>query len=239
MRHQAPRSPSSSSGFTVVELLVTAAIVAVVLGILTAFFAAQTRVGLSIQDRNEVENKLKAVAEIVMQDVQQAGSVATYASGVPEYAVDDLGPGCTRSVRSGCIVTSVDGSVVTTLYLTSLVRPDGSGWGLGGDAACRRVDYSITDNVFSRRDVRCDAWPAGFEGFDLASGITAVTVQFTCALPGDPFDDPSLCYDAGSYPREALITVKGESEGSRDPVASTVKLSTTVPNLRPPVSFGE
>lgn len=232
-------------GFTVVELLITAAVMVVILAVLTSFFATQTQVSTSVQERNQVENKLKTVAELVMQDVQQAGSVAIYASGIPTYAVDELGPGCSRSERHGCVVTSGDGNVVTTLYMTSLVRPVGGSWATGGAAACRRVDYDITDGVFSRRDVPCSSSPTGFEGFDLASGITDVTVHFVCGIaadpvagtPGDPFSDPSLCYAAGRYPREAVVSVTGVSEGSRDPIMSTVRLSTPVPNLRPPVVY--
>jgi|GEM_PF-6225601 len=245
MSHCVLPSMRSRSGLTVVELLIVAAIVVIILAVLTAFFAGQTRVSCGIQDRNELENKLKTVAELVMQDIQQAGSVATYASSVPTYALVELGPGCSRSERSGCVVTSGDGNVVTTLYLTSLVRPNGATWEAGKNAACRQVDYDIMNGIFSRRDVACDATPAGFEGFDLASGITDVTVQFTCGvvadeeseIKGDPFTDPSLCYAAKSYPREALISVTGVSQGTRNPITSTVQLSTPVPNLRPPVVF--
>lgn len=228
-----------AAGLTVVELLISAAIVGVILAVLGAYFGLQTRVGLDAQGRHEVDIKLKTVAELVMQDVQQAGSVATYTSGAPTYASSELGPGCSRNTRSGCVVTSGDGNVVTTLYLTSLVRPVSGTWAVGGPAACRRVDYDITDTVFSRRDVPCEASPSGFAGYELASGITEVTVSFNCDLPGDPFTDPKDCYDAGSYPREALISVTGVSEGSRRVFSQTVELSTPVPNLRPPVVFDD
>lgn len=225
------------AGFTIVELLIVAGIMVTLLAGLGAFFALQSRVGERTQDRNEVENKVREVAEIVMQDVQQAGSVATYIDGVSNYAAAQLGANCSRSVRSGCVVTTGGGNVVTTLYLTSLVRPAGGSWSAGGAAACRRVDYDITDEIFSRRDVSCSDTPSSFDGYDFASGIQDVQVQFTCNLEGDPFTNPTLCYDAGSYPREALIRVVGVSENSREPFTTTVELSTPVPNLRPPVDF--
>lgn len=232
------RESIRQAGFTVVELLVTAAIVGVVLATLTTIFVTQTRVSERTQDRNEVDGKVRAIAEVLMQDLQQAGSVATF-DGVlpPEYRDAALGPDCTRSDRSGCVVVDTVSGDVNIYYMTSLVRPTNGSWARGGNSACRRIDYQLQGDELFRRDVTCGDTTTEYADFSLATGIDSIDITFICHNPESPEPNISACYSATTYPREATVAIVGRADSARNTSQVSVELSTPLPNLRPPVDY--
>lgn len=230
-------SHRGSAGFTLIELLVTMAVVGVVLVALTTIFITQTRISERTQDRNEVDSKLRTVAEVVMQDLQQAGSVATF-DGVtqPSYRQTDLGPACSRSDRSGCVVVAANSIDLSIYYMTSLVRPQGGSWARG-TAACRRIDYQLQDDELFRRDVDCDDTASAFTAYSFATGIDALTISFVCHDPDTVVSDIAECYTATTYPREGTVAISGRADSVRNQSVVSVTLSTPLPNLRPPVDY--
>lgn len=226
-------------GLTLVELLVALAVTGVVLAALTAIFVSQTRVSERAQDRNEVDNKLRTVAEVVMQDLQQAGSVATF-DGVtqPAYFSGNLGPGCASSTRSGCVALDTPSSDLTIYYMTSLVRPIGGSWSSGG-AACRQIDYLIVGDELFRRDVVCgdDSVAVDDFVFSFATGIEDISITFVCHDPETTVTDISACYTATTYPREATVIVVGGPQSARNDSVVSLEMATPLPNLRPPVEY--
>ena len=231
---------------TVIELLIVMAIIGIVLSLLTAFFRTQVRVSASVQARNEVETKLRGVAEILMQDLQLAGSRAVYDGTTVQYlnpiqTTEPSDPAstewaawkatqCSGQHRDGCVVIGAGGVNLTIYYATSLDR--------GAASACRRIDYLLdATGVLFRRDVECDDTTTPMAGYSFASGITDINVTFICHDPDTTVTAISSCYTATTYPREATVTIQGSSENSREAITSTVTLATSLPNLRPPVDY--
>src|SRR5690606_37941070 len=176
-------STGRQSGFTLIELLISMAVVGIILISLTTIFVSQTRISERTQDRNEVDSKLRSIAEVVMQDLQQAGSVATF-DGVtqPIYRNAELGTGCSRSERSGCVVVGANSIDLSVYYMTSLVRPSGGTWARGA-AACRRIDYQIQDDELFRRDVACGDTSTAFSDYSFATGVDDLSLSFICHDP--------------------------------------------------------
>jgi prepilin-type N-terminal cleavage/methylation domain-containing protein len=232
-----------TAGLTMVELLVVMAIVSVLMGVLTVFFRQQTQVTQQVQARNEVRTNLRSVAEIMVQDLQIAGSRAVFNGAKVEYLepvsasyfVDEevaVPPAeqCNAQTRNGCIRFGLDGADVSIYYGTSL----------RGASPCRRVDYLLRgDGLLLRRDVACNDTTTTFEGFEFAGNIDALNLTFICHDPDNEVGDIASCYNAGTYPRQATVTLQGRSERSRETAESTITLATNLPNLRPPVDYLE
>lgn len=229
---------------TVIELLIVVAIVGVVLSALTAYFAMQTRVSGNVQARNQLETTLRSVAEIVMQDLQLAGSRAVY-NGVSVTYLDlraspePADPAsaewaawksqqCTSAHRDGCVEVGSGSTDLTIYYATSLDR---------AGSACRRVDYLLDDGTLFRREVACDDVATPFDGFAFADGIDEFSVSFICHDPDNRVDNIADCYTATTYPREASVTVGGHVTVRGSEMANSITLATSLPNLRPPVDY--
>lgn len=231
-------------GLTIIELLVVMAIVSVLMGVLTVFFRQQAQVTQQVQARNEVRTNLRSVAEIMVQDLQIAGSRAVFDGSKVEYLepvpasrwVDGEevelpdAEQCNARVRDGCIRFGLGGADVSIYYGTSL-----------RDASpCRRVDYLLReDGMLLRRDVACGDTSTSFEGFEFAGNIDNLTLTFICHDPDNEVSNIAACYSAGTYPRQATVSLQGRSERSRETVESTITLATNLPNLRPPVDYLE
>src|SRR5690606_3200943 len=141
-------------GVTIVELLLVLAIGGIILATLTAFFQAQTRASSSLRARNEVEGTLRSVGEVLMQDLQLAGSRAIYDGTSVEYVDLRISPEpeddtsaewgawkstqCTGGHRDGCVVLNEGGADLVIYYATSLDR--------GGGNPCRKVEYLLDDD---------------------------------------------------------------------------------------------
>lgn len=240
------RTSARTKGITLIELLVVMAIVGVVLAVLTAFFQTQVRSATRAQASNEVRAKIRSVAEVMVQDLQIAGSRAVYDGASVTY-IDPVvsteptdtssaewaawkATQCSAEHRDGCVQVNTGGVDLRIYYATSLDR--------GGGSACRRIDYLVdADGLLFRRDVDCDDTTTTFDGFDFASGVVSIDVEFICHDPDTSVPDIASCYTATTYPREASVTVTGTAESQRDPVQVTVNLATSLPNLRPPVDY--
>jgi prepilin-type N-terminal cleavage/methylation domain-containing protein len=215
-----------TSGVSLVELLVALAIGGILLGVLGAFFSQQTRHSVRLQAQQDVSNKVRAVAEIITQDLQVAGSQPIVRDGA-EY-IDLLDTSCNTIERYGCIVRT--GGSIRILYATSL-EPD---------HPCRIVEYILDEDaeVLYRRDDPCGTVPdPDLSEHVLADGITGLSLQFRCAvtaLAPTPLvvDDPLECYTEDTVVVEALIAISGSVSIRQETMSSTFETGALTPNLR-------
>jgi type II secretory pathway component PulJ len=221
-------------GVTVVELLIVMAILGIIMTVLAAYFVQQTRLTSQTQARNEVEVKVRTVAEVMAQDILMSGSRIINSNGsVRSVALSDY---CTLSAVDDDPCVRVDsGLLVTTFYATSLrgepFEDEINGVTVTIDPACRRVIYRLdNDGTLRRSDVAC-VRNDSLQPF--ATNITAATVTFECAN-GTVVSDPLSCYGASSFPIQATIAVAGRSDNTRENLDANVTLTATMPNLRPP-----
>jgi type II secretory pathway component PulJ len=216
-----------SDGLTIVELLVVAAILGILLLMLTTFFTQQTRLSAATQARNEVEIKTRTAAEIMIQDLQVAGSRIVF-DGTNVSYISILNPNtagylCSplRGSNNPCVKIGQGSSFLTIYYATSLLTPP-----------CRQVDYRLVGDTLQRSDVACGQ-VVSYQPF--ADGITDVALEFTCAKGGVEAN-PVDCYDnldPPDFPQQARVTISGRSANTRENLTTTVTLNTTMPNLRP------
>lgn len=204
--------------FTVVELLVVAALLGIVLTIVTAYFIQQSQVSRRTQARNEAEINARMVAEIIVQDLQIAGSNVVVNGGV----ASDVQIGCSGSSANKCISTPGGGEgnqdQLKVTYATSLRSSD----------PCRKVAYSFSGLTLRRSEVLCTTEVPAPQAF--AENIQQLNIVYLCANETE-VDDPADCYSANSFPRQATVTVTGRSGQFAD-VTAEVTLSTSMPNLR-------
>jgi prepilin-type N-terminal cleavage/methylation domain-containing protein len=212
------------SGFSLVELLVVVAILGIVLTLLTAFFVQQTRVSRQTQARNEVETKVRTVAELIVQDLQVAGSNVIFNAGT----ATDVPLGCSANAIDPCVRTVGANRPLTLFYATSL-RPA---------APCRRVDYRLTAAQTLQRveqgNTSClgldNPSDAAFNINPLATNILGVDIAYSCADESLE-SDPATCYANGSFPRQAIVTISGRADSDAS-IVTSVTLATALPNLR-------
>jgi type II secretory pathway component PulJ len=220
------RMARSRLGLSVVELLVVAALLGVVLTILVNFFVQQSQVTRRTQARNEVEVNVRTAAEIIIQDLQVAGSRVIFNGGV----ANDVQLGCTGS---SCLKKIAADRFLTVYYATSL-QPS---------APCRRVDYKLTSTQILQRveqgGTACgglgDPTTSTFNLNPLAQNVTAISIVYQCAddalnTPNPPAD-PAACYAGNSFPRQATVNVRGRSTAFAD-VSAGVTLTTSIPNAK-------
>ena len=80
------------NGFTIVELLVVAAIVGILMSLISIYFSQQAKVTRETQALQEARIKARMVAEMVVQDLQTAGSsVGFRRRGFPNRSTGLLG----------------------------------------------------------------------------------------------------------------------------------------------------
>lgn len=239
-------------GVSLIELLIVLAIGGLLLTMVTAFFGQQARVSRRTQAANELNVRVRTVAEAIAQDLQLAGSRAIVdASGTSAY-VPSVDAQCTRTidgedVRDSCVVGPTASSLpleFTVFYASSLLLdPSQSATDAAAqDVVCRRVRYALdtTGTVF-RRDVPCSTSVVSdirtFEN-EFANDIESVTVKFACADdPGVWLDQAVDCYDSPTgFVREGRVQVVAAS-GRVDGLEAEVTLSAHMPNMRPPLAY--
>lgn len=226
-------------GLTLVELLVTMAIVGIVLVIVGAFFTSQARVSTDIQDRNELNIRLRTAAEGVAQDLQMAGAQAVVDSSGPRYVTDV--PLTAQNLTCGPLYVTcddpdgnplIDDLVLSVLYASSL-RGDIDGTG----GVCRNVVYRFDADaqVLYRSDIDCgdfDFDPALPElpnfATEFASGISSFDVAFFCE-DGAEDTTTGACGEQGV--RRSTITLEGVSLRQPERHAE-LALTVTMPNTR-------
>jgi prepilin-type N-terminal cleavage/methylation domain-containing protein len=247
-------------GLGLVELLVALAVVGIIVTVVGAFFAFQSRVSRDTQARNELDVRVRGVAEALVQDLRMAGARAVVdTSGRARFLPGDLLPSACWGTGECVSVTLREGGefesmtiwYASSLYLTADLTgdPDADGPILG--ESCREVEYRLDDagggesQVLYRSDTPCSetsALPiARFEN-EFAVGVAGIDVSFICGS-GDPNPDPSACFNVGldasdRFAREAQVTVTATSDRRQD-IAAAVELSTTLANLRAPDRFRE
>jgi prepilin-type N-terminal cleavage/methylation domain-containing protein len=237
-------------GFGLVELLVVLAIAGIILGVVAAFFSMQTRVSSETQARNELNVRVRAVAEALVQDLKLAGSRAVVddAGRAAFVRIDD--PACFN--RAECVTVIRTGSdlSVTLFYVSSLFLEGGLTSDLVQPVgvvapACRRIDYFLdgTSRVLYRRDVLCNETlvpDVQSFAFEFADGIEKINLAFVCS-GGTNVTDPALCYDGADvskFVREGQVSVSGLSDRRSRPDLE-MELSTAMPNMRSSLRFQE
>lgn len=211
------RGFSSTAGLTIVELLVAGIVMTVLLGMTAIFFSSQATVSRRTQARSDANIKARTIAELIVQDLQVAGSTVHFNGA--EIASEVTLPCAVRCVSSSA-VSSQDN--LTMHYATSTQALA---------ASCRTVQYTFTGDTLYRSDVACGGVASPQL---LAHDVTALNVQFLCANdPATPVDDPDSCYDApnDSFPRQATVAVTAVSDNLSDTV-SEINFTTAILNLR-------
>lgn len=193
------------AGFSLVELLVAAAIFTVVLGLVTTYLVDHLRLTNNIQARNEVEDKVRSTMQMLMQDLQMAGS-SRYSDADGNVDEDVTLYSC---IFTTCLEPDTNGAsdaqdTVWMEYVTNL-RPTGE--------ACRQISYSFSGTTLQRSDVACGQDP---NPQALAENILALDIVYVCSNRNEVsvFPDASDCPDSGSdkaYPRTAKVSIVGRS----------------------------
>ncbi|WP_022798240.1 PilW family protein [Thermus islandicus] len=184
-------------GFTLVEVLVAMAILVVVLALGVRYFASTGELARNTQARNELQDRVRMVMQLVTADLQMAGARYWNSGGQNRAFSLPLPP------LSGSDAGAQD--TLALYYVTSL-RDQAS--------ACRRVDYGFDGDTLRRSDVNatpaagsdCTAPSPNFQ--PLAEGILALDIQYQCSN-GTTQNRPDCGLDA--YPRSAKVTVAGYS----------------------------
>ena len=189
-------------GFTLLEVLVAAVILAILGSIVARTLVDQADLGRRVQARNEVQDKGRMVMELVKQDLFLAGSnryVVLANSGNSVYATIAITDWADCSSTNPCLsadstnTNSVQDSF-SVRYITSL---------RDRDQACRKVRYAFSDSTLQRSDVVCN----GNDSLQpLADQVLALNLRFECS-DGASEDAGSPPCSGNRYPRAALVTV--------------------------------
>jgi len=236
-------------GFTLTELLVAMAVVGVILLVLSVFFSFQARTSRDVQGSNELNVRVRSIADLLVKDLQLVGGQAVVVGGEPAYVlyVRTQCESGTSETYDGCV--TIDSTIDPATYTVSMYYASS----LWSDDQCRNVTYFFDDAAekLHRADVPCGAPPPtsptswSFETL-FAQNITRFSLAFECAKPVIPnpdgplksvTKDPTLCYDNGSYVRTGTVTVEGVSRGPQA-TPKTMSLATNMPNVRNPMDFG-
>ena len=205
--YDAINSLRSSRGLTFVELLIAGLILVIVLGLGSAFISQQTRLQRSVQARNDVQDRVRVVLQVVTQDFSLAGNSVLSTPGGGLYAQN---PGLCRNLATpnvdrSCVELETENdrhSTVSLRYMSSQF-PAGQ--------ECRDVQYiAETDGNLLRSDVPCEADP---EPFLFASNVEVFHVVLKCSdglVRLSDFVLPDDC--ASGYPRSAVVTFGSRSD---------------------------
>jgi type II secretory pathway component PulJ len=215
-----PRRPSSLSGVTFIELLIAATILVVVLGLAGTFFAQQIQLQRAVQARNEVQDTLRVVTQLLTQDLSLAGAtIGINDAGRIENQISSFG-GC---FATGCLTLDASGPTLEMRYMSSQ---------FAASAACREVRYGVTNGTLQRSDVACGETE---DPIDLAPNVRGFSVIFVCSNGTriGSFPD-AACPGASTYARTAFVSVAGASTiAVRGPTANVSVESTTAGSPTP------
>lgn len=183
-------------GFTLVELLLAAALLATILAVATRYFVATSEAGRLTQTKSELQDRVRMVMQVVSGDLQQAGA-RYWTQGTTSVGFTLVG-----------VLQGVNGGTKDTLtvrYITSLRALN---------SACRRVDYDFQGDTLRRSDVDISPLSGSdcLEGRPapqpLAEGIMALDIRYLCS-DGTYKNTPDCGTNA--YPRSVRLTVAGYS----------------------------
>lgn len=188
---------SKRSGFTLLELLVAAAILAVLLSAVAMYFSRQIKLNRAAEAQAQVQDNVRMVMQLVTTDLLQAGSRAYVTTG----AVSDVKlPSVVLQGGGSTVRDSLDLSYVSSLRSSS--------------DACRAVEYGWSGTTLLRSDQTCPSdlsFPSPSYS-DLASHILVLDLKFQCS-------DGTVVADANcgsSFVRSVDVAVMGQSD---NPVA--------------------
>jgi prepilin-type N-terminal cleavage/methylation domain-containing protein len=183
-------------GFTLVELLIAAAILVTVLAVALRYFVATAEAGRLTQAKGELQDRVRMVMQVVSGDLQLAGAKYwTQGSTSVGFTLVNALQGTDGGVKD----------TLTVRYVTSL---------RARDSACRQVDYTFQGDTLRRSDIsitpssgtECQLGDPSPQ--PLAEGILALDIQYLCS-DGTTGNTPDCGPDA--YPRSAKLTVAGYS----------------------------
>lgn len=203
----AMRAFRTRDGFTFIELLIAGTILVIVLALGGAFISQQTTLQRAVQSRNDVQDRVRVVMQVVTQDFSLAGNsvLSTPAGGL--FAQN---PGLCRNLSSpnvnrSCVEVETD----SDRYSTVAIRYLSSQFPAGQE--CRDVVYEAEPGGnLLRSDVPCEA-DEDFVPF--ATNVEVFTVVLKCsdgATRLSEFTSPTGC--PSGYPRSAVITFGSRSD---------------------------
>jgi prepilin-type N-terminal cleavage/methylation domain-containing protein len=108
-----PKTSAAEAGFSLIEVMITVALLAVVVGALLTIFESVQRSAAFVQNRSETLDSMRLVVDQMTKEIRQASSVSatstastitmnTYVLGVPKTIVYEAsGSSLTRSVDGG------------------------------------------------------------------------------------------------------------------------------------------
>jgi prepilin-type N-terminal cleavage/methylation domain-containing protein len=183
-------------GFTLVELLIAAAILVTVLAVALRYFVATAEAGRLTQAKGELQDRVRMVMQVVSGDLQLAGAKYwTQGSTSVGFTLVNALQGTDGGAKD----------TLTVRYVTSLRALD---------SACRQVDYTFQGDTLRRSDISItpssgtECQPGNPSPQPLAEGILALDIQYLCS-DGTTGNTPDCGPDA--YPRSAKLTVAGYS----------------------------
>jgi len=213
------KGSKAQCGLTVIELLVAGAVLVIVLGLASIYFAQQAQLQRNVQARNEVQDRVRVAMQLLMQDIALAGNtllvtpagVVTTPAGFPG-CFDQVGGG-TSCVELGNASTS--SSTLRLRYVSSLFP---------AAEACRDVSYRLNNGTLQRSDVSCGA---GEVFVDLAPNMLGFKVVMVCSN-GNRFAAFPVagCGGGISYGRSAIVSVAAQSAGTTGSTSPQVRLVT-------------
>lgn len=215
-----------SGGFSLVEVLVAAAVLIVVLGIVALYFGQQASLSRRTQARSDTQDRARLVMQLVTQDLSLAGAKSYIASDgsltasasiatCPVYTDPNSGNDITP-----CLLVTDGGNQdsLSMMYVNSLRATS---------SACRLVAYRFSGNTLERYDASftCNTSTALVDTsvstvtFDpIADDVLAVDVALSCSSATtsgtqlSKYPDETQCAYGSSYPRSATVTVVAESK---------------------------
>lgn len=214
-------------GLSLVEMLIAAALLVIVLGLVTVYFGAHERYARQTEAHTEVQDKVRMVMQMVTQDLQMAGAQRyVYSNGT--MAANVTLPSCDFTSTAG--INCLAGQNSTTpdslhdslgvLYITGLKSLTNTTT-IDGNQVCRSVEYKFSSadpNTLERSDVDCfdSTGVAVSPSFSiLAKNILVLNIQYVCSNGAvlNTYPDPqgTTCMPGTSYPRTARVTVYGRS----------------------------
>lgn len=202
-----------TQAFTLIELLIAGTILVILLGVMGAYLAEQTKLDRTRQARAQAQDNARLVVQLVSQDLQSSGSLK-YA-GSDGQVNETASLSSSASCSGGTCLVATDGGAVDSLamqYVTTLRDPSTS---------CRSVGYHLDGGTLYRADEACDGstghlvWSTNSADFaPLADGVVALDVRFECSngsLAVTSYPDPTHCPAGSAYVRSAVVTVVAAS----------------------------
>jgi len=220
------------SGLSIVELLIAGLVLVILLGAVGIFFGLQVQLQRDVQNRNDVQDRVRVAIQLVTQDLALAGNTLLMtAAGAIDLNVPF--PGCfpfgtSPNEFESCMELTDVSATSSTLSL----RYVSSQFPVAD--ACRDVAYRLTGAVLQRSDVACGATASWI---DLAPGVEGFKTVIVCSNATRFASFPVVgCGGGTSYARSALVSVAAASLGTVRTVSQGMAVVSTAPATPTPVA---